>query len=244
MWRTFLREAGLFVACAIFTGTVGLLLVDTVIMPHIVRKGQQVEVPDIVDLTPEQARIKLARRGLRLHLQEPRWDASIQEGRLVQQNPQAFSYVKTNRTVYAVPSQGTRLYAVPDLRKKSLRQARLWIEQSGLSMGEVQETSSPSVKEGLIIEHDPPPGREVQVGTPVSLVVSNGPPGELVVVPGLVGKSLDAARSELKALGLKVRDVRYEFSTQHLLNVVIGQTPAAGEEVKHGTSVRLVVSKL
>ena len=90
----------------------------------------------------------------------------------------------------------------------------------------------------------PDPGNQVPVGTAVSLTVSNGPPGELVEVPDLTGKRLEMARQILKNQGLKVRDIRYEFSTQHLLNMVIGQLPEAGTEVKYGTSIRLVVSKL
>ena len=244
MVRSVVREVILFAACAVFTGTVGLVLLDVVIMPRIVRKGQQVEVPDIVELTPQQARRKLAGRGLRLKLQEPRWDVSVVEGRLVYQNPPAFSHVKTNRTVYGVPSRGSRLYEVPDLRKKSLRQARLWIEHSGLEVGEVLEEASPIIKEGLVMLQSPDPGKQVPVGTAVSLTVSNGPPGELVEVPDLTGKRLEMARQILKNQGLKVRDIRYEFSTQHLLNMVIGQLPEAGTEVKYGTSIRLVVSKL
>jgi serine/threonine-protein kinase len=242
--KSVVREAILFAACAVFTGTVGLIILDLVIMPRIVRKGQQVEVPDIVELAPDQARNKLRRRGLRLKLLEPRWDASVIEGKLVYQNPAAFSHVKTNRTVYAIPSRGSRLYEVPDLRKKSLRQARLWIEHSGLEVGEVVEEASPIIKEGLVMLQSPDPGTRVPVGAVVVLTVSNGPPGETVVVPNLVGKRLETARVDLKNLGLRVRDIRFEFSTQHMLNMVIEQIPEAGEEVRYGTAVRLVVSQL
>ena len=244
MGKRILREAALFAGCAVLTGTVALILLDRFIMPRLVRAGQRVEVPDIVDLTPEDASRALSQRGLRLKLQQPRWDASIAEGRLVQQNPPAYSHVKINRTVHAVPSRGTRLYEVPDLREKSLRQAQLWIAQSGLAMGDTLEDASPIVKEGLIISQDPLPGQRVLVGTPLSVTISNGPPGEMVPVPNLVGKTLETARAELEEAGLQVRDIRYEFSTQHLLNVVIRHVPESGEEVKQGTRVRLVVSKL
>ncbi len=242
--KSVLREVVLFIACGIFTGTVGLLVVDTVVMPQVVRKDLQVEVPDIVDLTPEQARVKLARRGLRLKLQEPRWDASILEGRLVYQNPTAFSYVKTDRTVYAVPSKGSRLYSVPDLRKKSLRQATLWIEQSGVVIGEIRKEPSPIIKEGLVMYQEPAPGEQVSVGTPVVLVVSDGPVREYVAVPNVIGKDLEHARQDLGELELLVRDIRYEFSTTYLPNTVIYQEPAAGDTVKRGSSIRLAVSKL
>ena len=244
MAKRALREVLLFAGCAVITGTVALILLNRFIMPRLVRAGQRVEVPDIVDLTHQEAGQALSQRGLKLKLQQPRWDASIAEGRLVQQNPPAYSHVKINRTVYAVPSRGTRLYEVPDLREKSLRQAQVWIAQTGLAMGDTLEDASPTVKEGLIISQDPLPGQRVQVGTPILVTVSNGPPGEMVPMPNLVGKPLETARSELEKAGLQLRDIRYEFSTQHLLNVVIRHVPDSGEEVKQGTRVRLVVSKL
>ena len=244
MLRTFLREVALFAACVVFTGTVGLILVDMVVMPHLVRKGMQVEVPDLVDLTSSHARKKLARYGLRLRLQNPRWDDRILEGRIVSQNPLAFSRVKQNRSVYAVPSKGRRLYAVPDLKGKTLRQARLWIEQSGLEVGEVTDDASSRVREGLVMLQVPEAGEEVDAGHLVSLVISNGPPGRIVEVPNLVTLDLEDARTTVAGAGLRVGAIRYEFSTQYLPNVIIRQVPEPGEEVKRGTRINLIVSTL
>ena len=244
MLRTFLREVALFAICAIFTGTVGLILLDMVIMPNLVRKGMQVEVPDLVDLTPSQARKKLSRYGLRLRMQDPRWDDRILEGRIVSQNPLAFSRVKQNRTVYAVSSKGRRLYAVPDLEGKTLRQARLWIEQSELEVGEVTEDASFQVKEGFVMFQVPEAGEEVDEGHFVSLVISNGPPRKIVPVPNLVSRDLENARNVVAGAGLRVGTIRYEFSTEYLPNFILRQVPEPGEEVKRGTRIDLVVSKL
>lgn len=243
MFKVVLREAALFVVCAVFVGAVLLFLLDKAIMPYVVRTGELVEVPDIVDLTSAQARRTLARCGLQFKLQEPRWDESVPEGRVVYQNPAAFSMVKPGRTVYAVPSMGTRLYEVPDLHKRSLRQATLWIEQGGLGVGEVSEEASLELKEGLVIRQAPLPGQKVPADTPVSVVVSSGPPREVVEMPNVVGRPLDEARSGLASLELQAT-VRYEFSTAYMPNTVIRQVPEAGEEVKQGTAVQLVVSKL
>lgn len=242
--RTFLRKAALFAVCAILTGTVGLVLMDTVIMPRLARTGMRVEVPDLVDLTQTQARARLDMYGLRLELREPRWDDRIPEGRIVYQNPPAFSRVKRDRTVYAVPSKGRRLYGVPDLKGKTLRQAGLWIAQSGLEMGEVTDDTSSSVREGLVVRQVPAAGVLVGAGHLVAVVVSNGPPREIVEAPDLVGRELEDARAAVADAGLRVGAIRYEFSTGYLPNVVIRQLPEAGEEVKRGTRIALVVSKL
>jgi serine/threonine-protein kinase len=78
----------------------------------------------------------------------------------------------------------------------------------------------------------------------VTIILSTGPERELVLMPNLVGKKLEAAREALSQMGLTVKDVRYAFSTAYLPNRVTQQEPKAGEEVKRGSGVRLVVSKL
>ena len=130
------RELLLFIACAVFTGTVGLLVADTVILPKYIRKGEQIEVLNVIDLTPDQARRALAKKGLRMRLQNPRWDTRIVEGRVIQHNPPAGSKVKSGRTVFVVPSKGRRSFRVPDVVGKRLRQAHLFIQQANLTVSE------------------------------------------------------------------------------------------------------------
>jgi serine/threonine-protein kinase len=243
MFRPALREIVMFLACAVFTGTLGLILLDTVIMPHLVRRHIQVEVPDIVDLSPRQARSRLARYGLRLRTGEARHDPSIPEGRFVFQAPTAFSRVKPGRTVYAVPSLGSRLYEVPKLRGLTLRQAQSAVQQSGLILGEMTEEPHNRVKEGLVSSQSLRVGEEVVRDTPIDLVISTGPVRELVPMPNLVGQTLIRAKKDLASLELRT-NVRYEFSTSFLPNTVVRHVPAAGDSVKRGARVELIVCKL
>jgi len=238
------REVILFGACAVFTATVGLIVIDQVVMPRYVRQHVQVTVPDLVGLTPGQARGRLRNKGLRVKLQDPRWDPSVPEGHIVSQNPKAAFKVKPGRSVYVVPSLGGRLYTVPDVRNRPLRQAELWIAQADLAMGEVTETPSSRVKEGLVVQQSLRPGAEVDSGTGLDLVISSGPPRAFVDVPRVVELKIEEARQLLTTVGLKADNIRYEFSTAYEPNVVIRQTPEAGTPIKRGSNISLVVSKL
>ena len=175
---------------------------------------------------------------------EPRWDASVPEGQIVWQNPSALSHVKPNRTVYVAPSLGQRLYAVPDVHNRPLRQARLWIARADLEVGEVTEMSSSAIKEGNIIDQTPKADEQVAQGTTVALIVSTGPPRAFVAMPSVVELKLDEARRLLSSLGLRADHIRYEFSTAYEPDVVIRQEPESGMPIKRGTSVQLIVSKL
>ncbi len=242
--RNIAREILLFGACAIFTGTVGILVVDAVIMPRYVRKGEQIEVPRLVDLTPDQARRALAKKGLRMRLHNSRWDTRIVKGNIVVQNPPAGSKVKSGRTIFVVPSKGTRSFKVPDVRRKKLRQAHLYIQQAGLTVGEIIEEPSADVEEGAVARQEPRAGAQVSAGTEVTLYVSDGPPGELLIMMDLVGDRAKTARKRIVDSGFRVGRIRYEFTTSYEPDVVIRQVPESGEEVRQGSRVSFVISKL
>ena len=90
----------------------------------------------------------------------------------------------------------------------------------------------------------PSPGSEVGVRTEVTLYVSDGPPGELFTMMSLIGDTVKAARKRMGDAGLRVGRVRYEFTTTYEPGVVIRQVPESGEEVRQGSRVSLVISKL
>lgn len=244
LFKKILREVVLFGACALFTGIVGLIVIDQIVMPKFVRQGVQVSVPDLVGLTPQQARARLSSKALNMKQREPRWDASVPEGHIVSQSPSANAKVKPNRTVYIVPSLGGRLFAVPDVEGRALRQAKLWLEQADLKVGDIDYAASTQVKDGLVIRQSLDAGKEVDAGSVIDLVVSTGPPREIVDVPNVVEMKLIEARRILTSLGLRTDNMRYEFSTAYEPNVVIRQEPEAGSPIKRGANVVLIVSKL
>jgi eukaryotic-like serine/threonine-protein kinase len=242
--KKILGELILFGVCAVFVGIVGLVVLDQVVMPQFVRQGIEVTVPDLEGLTPAEARARLSGKGLNMKQAEARWDASVPEGHIASQNPPPNSRVKPNRTVYIVPSLGGRLYAVPDVKGRPMRQASLRLGQMDIQIGTVDYAQSTKVKEGLVIQQSIPAGQEVVSGTRIDLVVSTGPPREIVDLPNLVEMKLAEARRILNALGLRSDNMRYEFSTAYEPNVVIRQEPDPGTAIKAGSNVVLYVSKL
>jgi serine/threonine-protein kinase len=64
-----------------------------------------------------------------------------------------------------------------------------------------------------------------------------------VAVPAVLGESLSAAEDALKSAGLSVGDVSRRYSDAAGAGEVIDQSPGAGDSVKRGRSVDLVVSR-
>ena len=166
------------------------------------------------------------------------------KGNIVVQNPPAGSKVKSGRTIFVVPSKGTRSFKVPDVRRKKLRQAHLYIQQAGLTVGEIIEEPSADVEEGAVARQEPRAGAQVSAGTEVTLYVSDGPPGELLIMMDLVGDRAKTARKRIVDSGFRVGRIRYEFTTSYEPDVVIRQVPESGEEVRQGSRVSFVISKL
>ena len=92
---------------------------------------------------------------------------------------------------------------------------------------------------GIVIGQKPKAGVTVPQGTPVALVVSNGPPG--VKMPDLVGL---AAADAVKALqARKLAPTLRQVASQEAPGTVVSQTPRPGARAKPGTKVVLQVAK-
>lgn len=97
---------------------------------------------------------------------------------------------------------------------------------------------SPNVAKGAVASQDPTAGVLVSPGSDVTVLVSAGT--DTFAIPDVLGLTLDAARTTLRAKGLEVL-----FSTAQSdqpTGTVISQTPAAGVKVSDGDVVRLTVA--
>jgi serine/threonine-protein kinase len=84
------------------------------------------------------------------------------------------------------------------------------------------------------------PSGRVRVGTPVSLIVSSGPP--TVVVPNVSFDPLSRAKGALVRIGLLISGIITQKSVTMPPGDVIGTVPAAGTVVKKGSSVQVILS--
>ena len=66
--------------------------------------------------------------------------------------------------------------------------------------------------------------------------------GEEIKVPELVGKDVNESEAEIARLGLKIKERAKRFSDEKQ-NTILEQLPKAGETVKTGQMILVVVSK-
>jgi serine/threonine-protein kinase len=129
---------------------------------------------------------------------------------------------------------------VPAVANRTVAEAQALLRSAGFQSS-TQDVFDDDVRAGLVVGSEPTAGTEIRKFQPVSLFVSKGP--QLFPLPQLAGKTLDAAKSELNRAEMALGKITEKFDEQAAAGTVLGQTPASGTAVKHGTPVALTVSK-
>ena len=104
-----------------------------------------------------------------------------------------------------------------------------------------EQAFSDTVQSGLVISSDPNGEASVHKDARVKLVVSKGI--DMKTVPNVVGQTQDQARLALTQAGLKVGTISEEWSENVPEGSVISQGSSAGSQLKHDSTVTIVISK-
>jgi serine/threonine-protein kinase len=189
-----------------------------------------VAVPEVVGKSVADATAALQAAGF-LVQQETPYDETVPAGDVIGTTPKAPATAPRDSTVKLLVSNGPAPVTVPDVAKQSYDQAAAALTGEGFTVTRA-DVFDPAIPKDQVVGTSPAAGTAAPRGSQVTISVSKGP--ELVAVPSLVGKSLDAATAQLQGLGFVV-------DTQSYLpgRVVRATDPAAGTQVPKGTKVTL-----
>lgn len=130
---------------------------------------------------------------------------------------------------------------VPSLVGGTVTQAESVLNPLGLKYDVAKEVFSEDIAKGIIIESSPAGGDKVGDGATVNLTLSKGP--ERYQIPNLSKLTIEAATKMLSAYPLDTPVIEEVFSDKFPKGYVIESKPAAGERVKRGAVVRIILSK-
>lgn len=229
--------AGIFVVFYLF-----LLLVDRIIMPTAVHTRREFLLPNITNLSLKEAEGILQKRGLSLKVMAEDYNPSKPPGIILSQSPNPQTKVKKGRIVKVVVSKGQKMVQVPNLKGVSLRQAELMLGEQGLEVGEINWIPSDSLPENVVVNSAPSHGLSVPLGMSVNLQVSLGISPDTVMMPNLMGKSMEETKDILKELSLGIGEIRYEVKNGLLPGTVLEQFPEEGTKIPRGSNIDLKVS--
>jgi serine/threonine-protein kinase len=135
----------------------------------------EVDVPDLTGLELEEAIVKLESIKLKGKYAGSVFDMKFAEGKVVSHLPEQGRTVKVGRTVNLITSSGKQKVIVPNLLGRPAIQARAVLAAKGLRLGRMREEVVPEIDPGIILTQLPLPGEEVNMGTWVTLTVSESP---------------------------------------------------------------------
>ena len=124
---------------------------------------------------------------------------------------------------------GANSVSAPDVRNKTLEEAKVTIVKAGLQVGDITEVASDDVKEKTVIDSDPKAGKKVRKGSKVDLRVSSGK--KTVDMPNFVGIDEENVRRNASKLGFKNITVEKVESDRYDTGKVVSQNIPAGTEI-------------
>lgn len=209
-----------------------------------VKKIVNVEIPNVIDETKDDAVYRLEQAGFKVDFSEI-YDDDVKEGRVVKTSPEVGTEVAQGSTIVISLSKGPEIKytTVPNVVEKSKEEAEAAIKAANLEIGIVGEKYSDSVEKGYVITQGLAAREEVAEGTKMDFVVSKGPEIKYATVPSLVGKTSGEAKAALEGAKLAGKAVEASEYSDVPAGTVISQSKDAGTEVEEGTTVEFVISK-
>ncbi len=212
------------------------------------RHGEGLLVPKLKGLSIEKAVQLLESQGLRYQI-DSIYIMDKEPGLVVEQDPDANTNVKNNRTIYlTIITRRAPDIAFPDINGKSFLEAKTILNNYGLKVGDTTYVSDvardivlKATAKGTLITQ----GQQLAKGSRINLVLGDGMGASEVDIPDLYGLDLNEARLALLGSSLALGNVSYEGSNDSLSLKIIRQYPAISDSVKKvsiGTRIDVVLS--
>lgn len=127
----------------------------------------------------------------------------------------------------------------PEFTGKTFEEAKESALENGVEISIAGEEFNNIYEPGLIAKQDPEAGTKIMKGETIEVIIS-AQRKEEVVVPELTGKKIEEASKLISDAKLE-ESVEYKFD-QAEENIVIEQTPRAGDKIEAGQTVKITVS--
>ena len=228
---------------------IGLVVIfDKLVMPFYISQGDVKVVPDVLNMKYEDASKKLGNAGLKaIKSYHVKYLSGVDSNIVLSQMPEAGVEVKPGRNVYLVVNKLEKpSFPMPDLLGRPELDARETVARMDLKLQNVQISSvTKSEENGRVLSQSIPAQTMVKAGSYVSFIVgqfeASAEGMKKIIVPDVLGMSIDQARQVVEDAGLKLGKVTTEYSASLVPNTVISQKPAVNAYVSPDQPVELTV---
>lgn len=214
----------------------GMLLEGEAIALTISNGPPPMSVPDLTGMTLDIAKVRLRMHQLEVGEVTERFDVA-EEGTVIDQAP-VDGKLEWGESVDLVVSKGPQSIGVPDVTGMTVEKAKETLIAAGFQVA-VTEVYSDDVAPGKVVGTSPAGGAEAPEGSTIEIQKSMGPEFEELIMPDVRNMSLDAARSKLEGLGLRVSV--QEVTSGCTNGTVVDTDPLPGTKVRENDRVALFV---
>jgi serine/threonine-protein kinase len=193
----------------------------------------QVKVPDLRNLSPQDAEQRLHDLKLEYRLGEYLYDDNIPKDMVCGQSVEASSMVDEGTTVVVNISKGAEGKSIPDVTGKTENDARNELEAAGFNVAiDPTKVYDYTIPAGSVVSQDRTGGSQPK-GTTVTLTLSQGVDPDMTQAPTLTGLTLAQAQSAAARAGVTID----YLTTPPATDVVVTQTPAEATWIEKGSII-------
>lgn len=210
------------------------------IQVYVCSKVEKSYMPTVLNKSESEAKSILNNMSLGLNIQvQDKPSDTVAKGLVVATSPAAGAEIRQGNTVIIYISSGREIkpVTVPNFVGMTEEKANLEAQKLGLVVGASSSEYSDKPA-GTVIRQSISATTEAKTGDNIYFTISLGPNNTTVDVPDVIGKSLNAAKSELEAAGFTVA---VQWQGQEGANeIVIGCTPDGSAE--KGSTITITVT--
>lgn len=197
--------------------------------------GKEITVPDFTNMKVSEATYQASLSNIRVQVIDSVYIRRMARGAVYSQNPKAGSRVKKGRRVLlTINSVTPKKVQMPNLVGYSMRQAKAELGSRGLFLGKliyVSDMATNNVLRQLMDNREVEPGRMIDSGSEIDLVVGLSSMDNQTYVPDVLGMKLLRARDAIHDNSLNIKRLVFDKTVSTYADsldaVVSRQVPAA-----------------
>ena len=230
----------------IFSIVAVIIIIIGIVFGYFIRKifgnnqQEEVEIPYVIGRNIDEVIEQYEKLGYKINQTGSDYNSEYEEGEIMSQSPEAGTKT-TDKTINVQVSRGTRMVTVSNVEGKDIKVARYELENTAGFVVEEVEQVSDTVAAGIVISQD---YKDVErpYGSVIKLTVSSGDGKEQIVVPNVVGMSLQEAQSTLEDMKLTV-EVDYGEDESKSNGIVLNQSYPQNSVLKEGDVITITVNR-
>ena len=230
-----------------------VMIVGAMVFLNVVTKhNQELTVPDLTNLSVEEAASVAAGLGMRTDVTDSVFVKRMRRGAVYRQNPAPGNKVKEGRRIaLTINAVNAKKVTMPNLIGYSMRQAKAELLSRGLILGRliyVQDMATNNVLKQLYRNNEIEPGTQIESESVVDLVVGLNDIDNRTYVPDVYGLKNNRAVETVLDHSLNVKALRFDKSVRDyddsLNAVVYKQVPEPNDSmsVSMGDAVELYLT--